>query len=710
MPLLGMTAGRHSAKKGHRRQSGARPQPSDGRYALAVRVILPTLLLLVAWAGTVDAASPNGDAPHDQTQVLPGVSNDYVQVVAGSDGTFVIGTTGGDPTTPADDDKQLMFGYPDVPWSSLTTLRVVTGGSVDDYALSWNPPDEPPAVAGDRITATWLLGGIEVSQTLRPWRNPYTGREDTVRIEYSLVNRDVVSHSVGLRLMLDVQVGGNDGAPYLIPEKGNVTTETEYSGPAVPALWQAFESAVFEPISLKAMGILQGHGATPPDRLVIANWRYIFPKPNPWEYTVITELEVTYDSATALYWNPVALAPGGSRTVVTYYGLAGEGGGDAWFTAPVALTCDALAFDAVLWVSNTGTSAFRGGQATISLPLGLVLGPSEAKIKPLADVPPGDTASTSWHLQADQTAKGRLAYTAQITRTGGSPALSAEAVIDVPGCLPTGRPTLTPSPIATATTTPTASATPTGTATATITPSPTATATPTLTPTPTATPTLTPSPTATATGTPSPVELRYCSSSGDLIRRIDASSFSGYRTESASNSPLIHITCPPAPPGWNLPGYTPDSSWQAGVQVWWDTWSLRGPLIPDCAIVGLAAQDDKPEGGDQTTHLYRRVFTLARPQSGMQIAGAVLEMWSDNKTAWWWEGELIADDREGHVGEIELFPKHISPWGGDYTLAIQNSNDHMHVENPQGTAFQLRVTWVFAGQIENPLALPIIHK
>jgi hypothetical protein len=119
---------------------------------------------------------------------------------------------------------------------------------------------------------------------------------------------------------------------------------------------------------------------------------------------------------------------------------------------------------------------------------------------------------------------------------------------------------------------------------------------------------------------------------------------------------------------------------------------------------------DKPEGVDRTTHLYRRVFDLASPQPGMRVTRAVLEMWSDNKTAWWWQGELIADDREGHVGELELFPGRVSSWGGTYTLAVQNSNDRVGVENPQGTAFQLRVTWAYPVQPTNPIALPLVQR
>jgi len=226
--------------------------------------------------------------------------------------------------------------------------------------------------------------------------------------------------------------------------------------------------------------------------------------------------------------------------------------------------------------------------------------------------------------------------------------------------------------------------------------------------TPTSVPTSMPTATPSPTPTPPPVEVCYCSTPGEMVYRIDASSFRGYATDSASESPLIHVTSPPAPAGWNEPGFVPDDSWQPGAAVWWDVWENWRPLIPDCTIIGLLDQHDKPEERDGTTHLHRRVFTLSSPEPSMEVTRAVLRMWSDNKTAWWWEGELIADDRERYIGEVELFPAHLDRQGGTYLLAIQNSNDYMQQWNPHGTAFQLCVTWAWLGTYHYRIDLPLV--
>jgi hypothetical protein len=241
------------------------------------------------------------------------------------------------------------------------------------------------------------------------------------------------------------------------------------------------------------------------------------------------------------------------------------------------------------------------------------------------------------------------------------------------------------------------------------------TVTPTPTATPTATPTQLPTPTprATVTPTPTPVVECYCCSPGDSVYRIDGSVFYGYQTDSASDSPLIRVTSPPAPLGWNQPDFEPDSSWQLGSEVWWDAWDAPNwtPLPGDCRPIGLEDEDGNPEARGGTTHLYRRSFRLSPPQPDMQVTQAVLEMWSDNKTEWWWQGASVSYDKEGYIGLVDLFPDHVEPYGGTYVLAIQNSNDHVSLDyDPQGTACNLCVTWTFSGGLSHRVYLPLILK
>lgn len=136
------------------------------------------------------------------------------------------------------------------------------------------------------------------------------------------------------------------------------------------------------------------------------------------------------------------------------------------------------------------------------------------------------------------------------------------------------------------------------------------------------------------------------------------------------------------------------------------------PLPGDCKPVGLRDAETKKEGWNGTTHLYRRTFTLSPPKADMQVTRAVLEMWSDNKSEWWWQGTSISYDKQGSIGWIDLFPGYIWPHGGTYVLAIQNSNDYVCSANcnPQGTTCRLCVTWNVPSELGYHVYLPVIFK
>jgi hypothetical protein len=181
-----------------------------------------------------------------------------------------------------------------------------------------------------------------------------------------------------------------------------------------------------------------------------------------------------------------------------------------------------------------------------------------------------------------------------------------------------------------------------------------------------------------------------------LLYRVDSSLFRGYVGDVASLNTLIHIPSPPAPAGWNQPGFQPDSAWQPADQVYWGAWDASEwhHFPAGSQILGYAI-NGQPEGINGTTHLIRHLFRFDPPHPGWRIVQVTLEMWSDNKTAWWWNGTLVRDDTQGYIGKINI-TQYVSQAGGTYLLAVQNSNDFFNVENPQGTAYTVCVTWGFA--------------
>ena len=227
---------------------------------------------------------------------------------------------------------------------------------------------------------------------------------------------------------------------------------------------------------------------------------------------------------------------------------------------------------------------------------------------------------------------------------------------------------------------------------------------------PTMTPTITPTPTPTSV----PVEVCYSSEPGEdiYVYRIDIddspypSAGGWYTTIGAEDSPLIHVTSPPAPQGWNQPDFVPDSSWQLGLTVESPFWRGGAPWnLPDSLTpIGLWDKNGEHEFANGTTHLLRHTLTLSPPGSGMKVSKVNLEMWSDNVTEWWWQGASVFYGEQGHIGKkVELdAPAQVAYDGGTYVLAIQNSNDRRwHTDdvngNPHGTAWKLCVTWIITG-------------
>lgn len=389
-------------------------------------------------------------------------ANAFVRVDVSPAGSWTMGTTGGDPDTPDDDHKIMVYGFQpggtsDV-GSSYTTVRIVgPNGALDALPTTADTVRQIAPPSGERVTTVWAWQQphrARVTETLALATNPFSGRRDAAFVSYQMTNEDAVEIRVGIRAMIDVKLGQNDGAPYFVPGVGAVVQEREFVDEDVPPFWLAFESPTYDPRQLRGVGILRGEGVTSPDKAVIAWWVSLRDKP--WEYSVDPTQTITRDSAVALFWEPEPLVPGASRTVTTSYGIAGNRGGSVFLTSPNASCGDRIPVS--LFVNNFDASSLVDGQATLQLPAGLTLAPGEAATKSMGPIAPGGTGSVVWSVDVAPTASGDYRISADATFRGGR-AFQAEQTISVtcdivtpptPTPSPTPRtPTPTPSPTAT---------------------------------------------------------------------------------------------------------------------------------------------------------------------------------------------------------------------------------------------------------------------
>lgn len=410
--------------------------------------------LVVAVAMVVAVVAPlaaqGGKLRHTCPPCLA-IANTLIRADIAPNGAWVMGTTGGDPDTASDDDKSLLYGFSpgndSQIGSSFTTVRIVGPRGITD-AIHTDPARQAHQAA-NRVTSTWRWDSpyrVEVTQTLQIQPNPFSGRMDIVGIRYAVANRDSTTLDIGVRALLDIQLGTEDGAPYFIPGLGTVATEHDFRGADVPAYWLAFESLVYDPRRLRSTGVLRGPDVTTPDRFIIAWWRRL--QFSRWDYTIDPTTVITHDSAVALYWNPQPLAPEGVRVVETAYGLAANRGGSAFVSAPVKAACGET-FSVAIFVNNFDSAALTGGSATLQLPPGMTVAVGEPMTKPIADIAPGGTGSAAWQVRVGAGVQGprTVAVTA---RFDNQREFTATADIDVdcvpPTSTPTPSPTATPSP------------------------------------------------------------------------------------------------------------------------------------------------------------------------------------------------------------------------------------------------------------------------
>ncbi len=258
------------------------------------------------------AAAPVSAGPKPAVAALEDPFNARISVAVAADGRFSAGAfpnplTGG----PTAFSYPILFGWPTTS-TSFTTVMV--DGVADVYGSSGTQV-QAPTEAGATNTSAWSNGDVTTRQTLSVDTNPLTGLADAARIAYTVTNGGAVSRSVGVRTLLDTDVDNNDGSPFLIPGLGPVTTEQDFSGAAVPDHFQILPALGAG--TRLAGAALRGADATPPDRLVIADWPRI--GATAWDYAVTPGRSITTDSAYAAYWNPRDLGPGASVTFVTYY-------------------------------------------------------------------------------------------------------------------------------------------------------------------------------------------------------------------------------------------------------------------------------------------------------------------------------------------------------------------------------------------------------
>lgn len=237
------------------------------------------------------------------------IANDYIEFNTASNGHYTIGTIGGNPNSSTDDNKKMLFGHPGGGTSKTT---IVVGESINEFTSSNVTYDAD----GSKSVSKASYDGVDVTQELSIIENSATGRDDVVKIKYIVKNDTEYAKQVGIRIMMDTMLGGNDAAPIRV-NGSDVTTETVYSGSNIPQIWQAFDSATNP--GVVAQGTFYKSGDRKPDKVQFTNWGNV--TSTLWDY-VTQPGRSNGDSAVSITWNKDTFTSGETREFVTYYGLS----------------------------------------------------------------------------------------------------------------------------------------------------------------------------------------------------------------------------------------------------------------------------------------------------------------------------------------------------------------------------------------------------
>ncbi len=264
---------------------------------------------------TVTMFGMNSKAVSQYTLSGTVMTNEYLSLsVSSSNGRFTIGTTEGNPDITTDNNKKMLYGWPST-GTSYTT--VVVDNNVKKYGDDGFTQAPAFDTANGSNTSVATYGDITVRQILSVINNNSTDREDVVEIKYEVTNNGTQSHNFGTRIMLDTMLGGNDHAPFRIPDVGSVTTQTEFTGDSIPQYWQAFDSLT-DP-KVVAQGSFLRSNTNKPDKVQFTNWAEV--SNTAWNCP-ISAGSSNGDSAVTVTWYSKPIAAGETKTYVTHYGLS----------------------------------------------------------------------------------------------------------------------------------------------------------------------------------------------------------------------------------------------------------------------------------------------------------------------------------------------------------------------------------------------------
>jgi hypothetical protein len=163
------------------------------------------------------------------------------------------------------------------------------------------------------VNIEYRSSSFVVTQSLDFAKSTGSALADGLRVGFVLENLSERETALGLRYLLDTWLGEKSGVHFVTDKRARINQET--------AILPTDEDSWLSSPGDKASFMVQfsGEGIDRPDRVLLSNWKRL--SDAPWGFDANPQRNFTLipysinDSAVALFWEPAAVARGGSRKI-----------------------------------------------------------------------------------------------------------------------------------------------------------------------------------------------------------------------------------------------------------------------------------------------------------------------------------------------------------------------------------------------------------
>ncbi|MFO7729382.1 MAG: hypothetical protein R6V86_01320 [Spirochaetia bacterium] len=172
----------------------------------------------------------------------------------------------------------------------------------------------------------WSSSKLEIQQDFSFVKSSPNSLVDGIRIDTTVTNSSESTQSVGIHHLFDTYLGEKQDVHFITSDDQQLEGETGFSLQP-PSYWISPVSSNAEGSSENFEGfisMLKGSGITLPDKVVFSNWKRL--SENLWNMQVQGNRNFNLlpysinDSAVCQFYEPLKLAPGGTRTITAVVG------------------------------------------------------------------------------------------------------------------------------------------------------------------------------------------------------------------------------------------------------------------------------------------------------------------------------------------------------------------------------------------------------